>query len=165
LGLGLNGLGSAGSGLEAQPGTSLMVISPKMDAEILKLRAMGNLRKNDVLFRASIAKQLFDTMPQEEHAGFAVCAKANKVEAVRKYKAVLAAPYSTAPEDRQRFVICLQSSSHQSFMVYIGFSCINLLVEFLIPLMEGIRDLTGCKPIFLAGGPMFRLKGEIGAVQ
>jgi hypothetical protein len=80
------------------------VIKAHVEEELSSLRAIGDMRKNDASFRASVSKKLFDQFSEEKRKGFADCAKRDKDEALKKYKAALAAPYSTAPEDQQKFV-------------------------------------------------------------
>lgn len=107
---------------------------------------LGPKDKNNAPFRGTVARELFASLPAADRAKYELSAKKDKEKALMAYKAAVDGGFSSkSPEKRQE--------------------CIARTAEFMIPIMEGLKDLTGYNWVLLGGGPTPRLDGEIGTVK
>ncbi|KAJ7579677.1 hypothetical protein C8J56DRAFT_1058693 [Mycena floridula] len=106
-----------------------------------KLQDNSNLRSS-VTLRGDVTSEMFEKLDKETKAGYKKRAKDTAEAARAAYKKKLEEPPSKKPEDRQK--------------------CIDNLGSFAGPILEGIRDATGCHVLLWLGGPIPKLGGEIG---
>ncbi|PPQ79593.1 hypothetical protein CVT24_010043 [Panaeolus cyanescens] len=103
------------------------------------------LRKKLASLREKVAKELYGELPAEEKAEWERLAKEEHDEAIAKWEAALKRPPSTEPADRQR--------------------CIQALVHFVEPILDGICAATGWKATLIAGGPEPADEGRLNIVS
>jgi hypothetical protein len=70
----------------------------------------------------------------------------------------------------RRSLLTVKSKYHLCFsatlyLICVHCRCIDQLGSFVAPILAGIEELTGFKTVLLAGGPIPRYGGEIGAIQ
>ncbi|KAJ7144888.1 hypothetical protein C8R43DRAFT_1130311 [Mycena crocata] len=96
-------------------------------------------------YRASIARKLYAALPADEKETIAGRAKVEAASAKAAYEKALKDPPPNTPAERQR--------------------CIDALPDFMAPILRGIKEYTGLKSVFIAGGPMPKFSGELRTVH
>jgi len=72
-----------------------------------RAQELGDSRKNFVSLREKVAKELFESLSQEEKTSWANRAKDEHHKATEKWKRESTASPSTNPADRQRYVLSI----------------------------------------------------------
>ncbi len=103
------------------------------------------LWKCNVNFQSGVACRMFNELSKEERETWAEGAKVEAAAAKKRYKEQLQTPPSTDPVARQ--------------------NCLNNLGAFLGPIIEGVRQATGCHVFVTIGGPMRLFDGEISTMK
>ncbi|KAL0567234.1 SERTA domain-containing protein 3 [Marasmius crinis-equi] len=101
-----------------------------------KKKAKKFVRKGEEAYlavRQEITIAEFAKLPEEVQLEWKARAKEEHKARLEKWKAVQKAKFSTSPEDRQR--------------------CIDRLVKFMQPILDGVSKATGWPCTFIAGGP------------
>ncbi|KAJ7035430.1 hypothetical protein C8F04DRAFT_1182336 [Mycena alexandri] len=96
-------------------------------------------------FRAKIARELFDALPQDVKDGYGARAKGESLAAREAFQKAMKEPPSTAPKDRQL--------------------AIDNLGLFLAPILRGIHERTGLHSVIILGGPMPEYGGDLRTVH
>ncbi|KAJ3490120.1 hypothetical protein NLJ89_g11466 [Agrocybe chaxingu] len=93
----------------------------------------GTSGKQLAALREKVAKELYHKLSEIEKIEWMTQAREEHEAATAEWNAIINAPPSTAPADRQR--------------------CIQGLVRFVQPILDLVSDATGLKTTFMAGGP------------
>ncbi|KAJ7836178.1 hypothetical protein B0H13DRAFT_2368972 [Mycena leptocephala] len=95
-------------------------------------------------FRASVARELFAALSEDERQGYSERAKEEAAEARKIYDDALKNPPSRSPEARQK--------------------CIDEVGNFLGPILQGILERTGLHGVVILGGPIPKYGGDLRTV-
>ncbi|KAF7969170.1 hypothetical protein HWV62_28178 [Athelia sp. TMB] len=104
--------------------------------------------KNNMAYRAEIARDLFKKLSSSEQATYAANAKRDKEAAVKKYKKDVEEALSKTNRSPAQRQLCLQN-----------------VAAFMSPIMQGLKDMTGYNWVLLGGGPDPQHGGDISTVH
>ncbi|KAJ7627914.1 hypothetical protein DFH06DRAFT_1338742 [Mycena polygramma] len=96
-------------------------------------------------FRAALARELFDNLPEDRQTAIRLRAKNEAKEAKQKYEKGMKDGPSKSPEARQ--------------------DCIDKFGRFVVPIMRGLQEATGLQGFLMLGGPIPRFNGELGTIH
>ncbi|KAJ7116234.1 hypothetical protein C8R43DRAFT_1137910 [Mycena crocata] len=125
------------------------VVAPAVEAKWAATPGPGSSVRTkkdpDAPFRASVARELFKALPQDEKERYAAKAKEEAAAARTLFEKRLKEAPPKGPEARQM--------------------CIDEVGNFLSPILQGIMDRTGMHVVAMLGGPMPKYGGELHTVH